>query len=258
MVQRPDNVQLLRPSPVPLWQQMADSLRKKIGQGELAPGDRLPSETELGHSYGVSRITVRKAIETLLLDELVVRTQGKGTFVAAPVLRHELSGLAGIIDSISGDGIRPRTRLHDFGYAPAPARVAALLSIGAEPVLRFRRIYDLDGAPFGLADVWIPGATTVSAGQADQASAYTILSKYLGVAVARADVVIRAQRADRGILGLLDLPRSASLLHFERTSRCAAGQAREHTSFWVRSERYEFSLGVNGPMPIGAALRPAA
>jgi len=78
MVQRSDNVQLLRPSPVPLWQQMADSLRKKIGQGELAPGDRLPSETELGHSYGVSRITVRKAIETLLLDEVVVRTPGQG------------------------------------------------------------------------------------------------------------------------------------------------------------------------------------
>ena len=251
-------VPLVRPSPVPLWQQLAGTLRERIQSGQAAPGDRLPTETELGASYGVSRITVRKAVQTLLDEALVTRTHGKGTFVAPKVLRHELSALAGIIDSIQAGGPKPRTSFHSFAMEAAPARVAALLEIGGEDVMHFRRLYDLGGTRVGVADVWIPGAVAVRHDQAEPASAYTILSEYLGIAVAHADVVIKAQKAGKDVLRLLDLPRNRILLHFERTSRCAAGLPREHTSFWVRSEHYEFTLAVDGPMPIGAALRPAA
>ena len=237
---------------------MADSLRKRIAQGSLARGGRLPSETELGSAYRVSRITVRKAVEALMAENLVVRTHGKGTFVAAPVLRHDISGLAGIIDSISSAGADLRTRLSAFGQRPAPPSVAAVLGSGAAALLHMRRLYELDGACFGLADVWIAGTMSVTAEQADQLPAYSILHTFLGVDVARADVAIRAQRARRDVLEQLRLPRSATLLCFERTSFCAAGHPREHTRFWVRPERYEFSVSVNGPLRLSSAVRRAA
>ena len=249
---------LLRPSAVPLWQQMATSLRLRIASGSLAPGARLPSETELGAAYRVSRITVRKAVEALMAEQLVVRTHGKGTFVALPVLRHDISSLAGIIDSITAPGAAPRTRIVTCaGVAPPPA-VASVLGGGGEDVLYFRRLYELDDACFGMADVWIPGVADVIAAQADGLPAYAILRQFLHVEVARADVTIRAQRPDRTVLGHLRLPRAATVLCFERTSFCAAGRAREHTRFWVRPEHYEFSVSVDGPLRISSAVRRAA
>ncbi len=105
-----------------LWQQMAALLRERIARGTLAPGQRLPSEAELGTEYRVSRITVRKAVGTMAEENLVVRSQGRGTFVAERLLRHDVSGLAGIIDSITVDGTAPRTRLVFAGPAGGASR----------------------------------------------------------------------------------------------------------------------------------------
>lgn len=246
---------LVRPSPVALWQQIAQHLRAEIHSGAMPPGHRLPAEPELGAMFAVSRITVRKAIEALVAEAVLTRSQGKGTFVNMPVLRHELSELTGIIGSLQNKDVVPRTTLVEFAVGPAPPRIAERLGIGNEDVLYFRRLYDLDGVKFGLAEIWMPGAAAITRKQVSRATAYEILATFLGITAVRADVVIRAKRPDLGIHGLLDLPRRSTLLHFERTSRSLGGTACEHTIFWVRAESYEFHLSLNGPMPIGAAVR---
>ena len=223
----------------------------------MPPGHRLPSEPELGALFGVSRITVRRAVEILVAELALTRRQGKGTFVTEPVLRHELSGLTGIIAGLQANGVPPGTTLVGFDVRPAPPAIARRLDTGAEDVLHFRRLYDRGGKPFGLAEIWIPGATGVPREVVDRSPAYAILGHHLGRTAARAEVVIRAERPARDILSLLGSPRDSTLLHFERTSRAADGTPLEHTSFWVRAENYAFHLTLDGPMPIGAGLRTA-
>ena len=246
---------LIRSSPVALWQQIADYIRAEIQSGAMPPGHRLPSETELGALFTVSRITVRKAIEVLVAEAVLTRSQGKGTFVNLPMLRHELSELTGIIGSLQNNEVIPSTTLVEYRIGPAPDIIAGRLGIGTEDVLFFRRLYDMDGVKFGLAEIWMPGATAITREQVEHAMAYDILQHHLGLRAVRADVVIRAKRPDAATMSLLDLPRGSTLLRFERTSRSADGTAREHTVFWVRAESYEFHLSLNGPMPIGAAVR---
>lgn len=248
---------LVRPSAVAFWQQIAAHIRTAIASGAMPPGHKLPSEPELGVLFGVSRITVRKALAVLVAEAALSRRQGKGTFVAEPVLRHELSGLTGIIAGLQANGVVPGTAILSFGVGPAPPAIESRLGSGAADVLHFRRLYDRGGTPFGLAEIWIPGAAGVARAVVERSPAYAILSDHLGRTAAHADVVIRAERPGRDILGMLGSPRGSTLLHFERTSRAADGTPLEHTSFWVRAESYEFHLRLTGPMPIGAALRSA-
>lgn len=252
-------IPLSQSSPTPLWQQMANSLRQRIESGELRADDQLPSEPELGEIYGVSRITVRKAVEVLLQAEFVVRARGRGTYVAKRALRHELSGLSGILDAIQNAADeRPVNELVTCAFVPPPADAATIFGADQPHVMHLRRKYEVAGEPFGVADVFIPSAVELPAAKLDQVSAYGILEEQFGVSIARADVTIKACKADKEIARLLKLPASTTLLRFRRTSFCAEDKPRECTVFWVRPDRYEFTLSVNGPMPISEALRTAA
>ena len=255
---RPDAAGLLRSSSMPLWQQLSDILRLQIDNGALKPGERLPTEPELGARYGVSRITVRAAIERLLAEDLVIRKQGKGTFVASPVVRQELSDLVGIIPNLEAQGIRFQTRLIFFDHAPVSPKIAAPLRIGSESVMHFRRLYHLGDRPLGLCETWIPDAATITRDQAERAPSYTILSRHLGRTVTRADLVIKVKRPDRPLARLLEISRSEALLCLERVSFTFTEKVCEYTCFWVRADQYEFGISVNGPMPIASGIVRAA
>src|SRR5690242_20077656 len=91
---------LSRSSPEPLHRQLAERLADSIRSRAFKPGERLPSESELAQRYGVSRITLRQAVGALVQQQLVVRKQGKGTFVTAPSVRHDLKRLHGLFGSL--------------------------------------------------------------------------------------------------------------------------------------------------------------
>jgi GntR family transcriptional regulator len=88
---------LSRSSPEPLYRQLAGHLENEIGSGRLKPGDRLESEGLLTHRFQVSRITLRQAVAELVRKQLLVRKQGKGTFVTAPAVRHDLRRSHGLL-----------------------------------------------------------------------------------------------------------------------------------------------------------------
>ena len=114
-----DSAILERSSPVALYQQMAARLESEIGRRRLLPFQRLPSEIELMAQYGVSRITVRQAIDLLVRRGLAVRRHGKGTFINGPALNHDLHELRGIYETLQATGLSLRTKLIDFSLAPA-------------------------------------------------------------------------------------------------------------------------------------------
>src|SRR5215207_9356347 len=134
------------------YQQIADSLRRRVEAGEVAAGGFLPSEADLVEHYGASRVTVRRALEALRDEGLLDSRQGSGWFVATSPLPQDLAHLGTIEDQLLASGRTSERRILDFAFGPAPAEVAELL--GTQDVLMTRRLNLADGEPFALVTVW--------------------------------------------------------------------------------------------------------
>ncbi len=231
-------------------------MRAGIAAGTLSPNARLPVEQELGRVYGISRITVRQAMQQLLNEGLVDRKQGKGTFVADHVVRHDLAELAGIIDQIRAQGLSPQTSLISFAADSALPPIAERLGTGRRRVVHYQRLYRLEGVPFGVADVFLPvPALRIRRDDVEAMPAYDLVTRKLGQAIHHAALSIRAEAAGEEVAALLDIQPGEPLMRFERVSYSAGHEPLEHTRFWVRAGNYEFHLDVSGAIPIGAALR---
>jgi GntR family transcriptional regulator len=123
-----------------------------VVDGEYAAGRLLPSEADLGTEFDASRVTVRRALETLRDEGLVDARQGFGWFVASAPLRQSLGRLATIESQLVDGGIRPQRRILEFAFERATRPVKAVL--GAEQVLRVKRLNLADGEPFAVVTVW--------------------------------------------------------------------------------------------------------
>ena len=141
---------LQRESRTPMHRQIAQQLREAVASGHFGPGDKTPTEPELSAYFGVSRITARKAVEILAREGVLVRQQGKGTFVQGPVVRHDLLELRGIYDELVKQGLKPEIQLLDYGHIVPKVKIADKLETGERKVLHWQRLYLLNGRPFGL------------------------------------------------------------------------------------------------------------
>jgi GntR family transcriptional regulator len=248
-----------RDSSVALYIQIADGLARDIGRMRFKPFDRLPSESELMERYGVSRVTVRQSIARLVHQGLAISKQGKGAFVAGPVVQHELEELKGFYDSLVGQGHAPQTRLVEFGPGHTPPAIAQLLGTAGEQAVYLKRIYSLQRRPFALARAWLPPrARGISRDQASRNPLYAILQILLGLKVARAEVGIIARSADPEEVELLKLQPGSPVLVMERTSYASTGEALEISRFSIVPENYRFRLTVEGPLAITRQIQEVA
>ena len=245
---------LERSSHVALYQQIAESIESEIAGRRLRPFHKLPSEVALMARYGVSRITVRQAVDLLVRRGLVIRKQGKGTFVSGPALEHDLHELRGIYESIQATGLSLRTRLLDFAPHAAPDQARKLLG-GRGRLMRLKRLYFVDEMPLGLIVCWLPpGAERFSVEDAEANTIYGLLGR-LDLDVNRADLALGDRAAGRRLGRLLGCPASAALLVLERVSYGGDRRAREVTRFFVRSDGYRFTMSLQGPMPLAHNIR---
>ena len=119
--------ELLPLSPVPLYTQLKELLRERILDGSYPPHSRMPSESELGKAFDVSRITVRQALGDLQKEGLIFKIHGKGTFVAKPKTFQNVSTLQGLAESMTGRGYEVINRLRSFKFIAADKLVAERL-----------------------------------------------------------------------------------------------------------------------------------
>jgi GntR family transcriptional regulator len=251
-------IPLARDSHVAMYRQLAEQLRDAIARGDYRPGDRIPTEPQLIRRFGVSRITARQAVDALAREKLVIRKQGKGTFVAGPLVHHDLLELRGIYDELVAQGLEPQMRLLEFGQAVPPARIAGRLGTGLRRLVHWRRLYLLRGKPFAVGSMYLDtGRARLTREQVDRNPTYSILEKILHERITRADVSIRYERASADLARPLGLPKGTPLMVFERVSYNAAGVPREHSLYYARAEAYEFSLTVRGKLPITRSLKAA-
>lgn len=207
----------------PLYQQIKTLITRSLQAGEWRPGELIPSEVELAARYKVSQGTVRKAIDALADENLVVRRQGKGTFVAT---HSEQKIQFRFLRLMSDDGETGNVtrRVIDCRRLRAPAEVSRALELKAgDPVVEVRRVMHFRGVPVVLDDIWLPGnlfkGLTGERLAEYRGPMYGMFETEFGVRMIRAEEQLRAVAADATASDLLQVAPGAPLLSVERLSR---------------------------------------
>ena len=211
--------------------------------GLVVPGHAIPSERELMTTYGVSRATVRKAIDGLVADGLLQRTHGLGTFAVRPRLETRLH-LASFSQDMRRRGRTPSTRLVSVALADPPAEAAEAL--GLEPgaqAWRVLRVRLADNEPIAHEDGWYPAEPLAELDQHDIAggSLYEILGTHYGLWVDHAEQTLWGEAADADLARALAAPVNTPLLVFRRIST-ANGRPVEYVVSRYRGDRYQVHM----------------
>jgi len=198
-------------------------IERALEAGEWAPGDAIQSELDLASRFGVSQGTVRKAVQALAAENLLVRRQGKGTFVATHTEEKASNFRFLRIRRNDGKPEYPRSRLVDLRRARASAEVARLLALRAgDPLFVLRRILDYGGVPAVLDDISLPAVLfrglTLDRCAAYPGSMYGFFETEFGVRMLRADERLHAVGADAVTAALLRIARGTPLLAVERVA----------------------------------------
>jgi GntR family transcriptional regulator len=206
----------------PLYQQIKALLTRSLQAGEWKPGEAIPSETELALRFKVSQGTVRKAIDELSAENLLVRRQGKGTFVAThaeQTVQFRFLRLA----PDDGQAAGAQRRFIDCRRQRAPSDVARALQLkSGDAVVQVRRVLSFRGAPVVLDDIWLPGqlfkGLTAERLSDYRGPMYRLFESEFGVRMIRAEERIRAVAADDVAAQLLGVVAGVPLLSVERLS----------------------------------------
>jgi len=207
----------------PLYGQIRALIERALDAREWAPGQAIPSEQDLAIRFGVSQGTVRKAIQALAGDNLVVRRQGKGTFVATHTEETASNFRFLRIRRNDGRAEYPRSRLIDLARARASAEIARLLSLKTgDPIFLLRRVLEYGGSPAVLDRIALPAALfrglTRERCAAHAGSMYGFFETEFGVRMLRADERLHAVAADADSAALLNVAAGAPLLAVDRVA----------------------------------------
>ncbi len=207
----------------PLYQQIKVLILKGLQAGEWKPGDPIPSEMELAARFRVSQGTVRKAIDELAAENLLLRRQGKGTFVATHAeqqVQYRFLRLTPDSGDRSSEGPAQRQIINCKRLRAAVDIAMSLALEVGEPVLQLRRVLAFQGTPTIVEDVWLPGGPfkglTASRLTVYGGPMYALFETEFGVHMVRAEEKIRAVAADKETAKLLGVSPGEPLLSVER------------------------------------------
>ncbi|MGP4000490.1 GntR family transcriptional regulator [Streptomyces sp. 8N706] len=231
-----------RSSPVPLYFQLSQQLEAAIEKGRLAPGSLLGNEIELAGRLGLSRPTVRQAIQSLVDKGLLVRRRGVGTQVVHSQVKRPLE-LSSLYDDLEAAGQRPATRVLRNTIEPATAEVAAALGIpeGAEVVL-VERLRLAHGEPMAHLRNHLPaGLLDLDTPRLEATGLYRLMRE-AGITLHSARQAVGARAASAAEGEQLGEPEGAPLLTMQRTTFDDTGRAVEFGSHTYRASRYAFEF----------------
>ena len=215
----------------PLYRQVKAAITKGLESGQWRPGEPIPSETELAARHGVSQGTVRKAIDELAAENLLVRRQGKGTFVAThQEARAQYRFLRLRAEGAPADP--PASTILECRRLRAPVEVARRLQMRAgEAAVLVRRRLDFDAVPTVVDEIWLPGepfrGLTAERLSSYHGPLYGLFETEFGIRMIRCDERLRAVSADEAAARMLQVAVGEPLLSVDRTSYTYAGRPVE-------------------------------
>lgn len=228
----------------PLYQQIKTLLLQRLDEGEWRPGESIPSEHELAARFQVSQGTVRKAIDELAAENLLIRRQGKGTFVpthSEPKVRFRFLKLT------PDDGHQPvsGSQIIDCQRQRAPAEIAQHLQLKTSAtVVRIRRLLSFDEQPTILDDIWLPSRVFRGVNEetirANNKPLYAWFEMEFGVSMVRAAEAIRAVAAQTDAVMHLGVPEGSPLLQVDRVSYTYGDRPMEFRRGLYITERFHY------------------
>lgn len=215
----------------PLYQQIRQLLLLALEKGEWKPGESIPSEFELARRFQVSQGTVRKAIDELASEHILIRRQGKGTFVAThqePVVRFRFLRLA----PSDGQAVPAESEILWCRKVKANAETVRALDLrSGDNVIYIRRLLRFRSQPTVVDDIYLPAALfkglTMALLTERQDPLYGMLESRFGVSMVRADERLKAVGAPTDVAELLDIPAEQPLLRVDRVSYSYGDRAVE-------------------------------
>lgn len=231
----------------PIYFQLSELIQNLIEDGELTPGDQLPSERELMSQFDISRNTVRLAIDYLLRAGLVYRLPTKGTFVATGKMPYGLFGLSSFSEDMARLGHQPGGRLLDFSLITPSPRIQQALRLSPEQlVFKIERLRLADGEPMALNTSYIPEHLCPNLSPedlaAEGASLYDILERKYGLMLWRSDRVVEPVIARDYEVELLEVASGSPLLLVEGTTYLVEDHPIEYVKIIYRSDRFQFRI----------------
>ncbi len=234
-----------RSKPVPLYYQVEQTLREKILKSELPQGTQLPPEPELARQFGVSSITIKHALRNLAAQGLVVRRQGKGTFVLRTWLSCNTLALTSFTEDATRHGVKTSTQVLRSEVIPAAGDMAGLFALkeGGE-VLTLELLRSVNDVPSVLQWTYLPLCLFPGLDRIDlrDRALYSVMEKEFGLRPERAEQTVEATSVGSKEARLLRLSRGAAVMRIQRLSYLADGRCVELSHALCRAELYRFRM----------------
>lgn len=233
-------------SPIPIYFQLEELIKTMIEQGTLKKGDMIPSEREYAEKYGISRMTVRQALNNLVNNGYLSRVKGKGTFVDYKKIEQPLMYVTSFTEDMLSRGLQPKTKtLHFLKKHAAAAEAEALQLEKGAPLYEIRRIRFADEEPMGLETTYLPadlvGELTE---EVVNGSLYQYFEETLGYTINNACQAIEASVVQDTEKEHLNVSSGSPVLLLEQTSYLKSGTPLEFVKSVYRADRYKFLVDL--------------
>lgn len=232
----------------PRHEQLSSWIRDQIDRSILHAHDQLPSESQLGAQFSVSRITVRRALQTLQAEGLIYKRQGLGSFVQSAKVRQGLVRLTDFVEDMAAAGLTARSEVLSFETEQPETRIMRILGLtDGQKVARLDRLRIGDDEPIAFDSTWLPAMYARLLEQSDLAteSIYTILERDFDIPIRKGRFRIEAVNAPNDVAGHLNIPWGRALLVIERTSYTEQGKPVYFQQRYYRCDRVAYELELN-------------
>lgn len=247
--------------PYPKYLQITDLLRKRI-LTQMKPGERIPAEVALSQDFGVSRETLRQALEPLEREGLITRTRGRGSFVSERPRRSAPEKLTGMTEDMVSLGMNTRARVLGHSFMEAEGKVGAYLNLEpGSPIVRIERLREFDGAPMSHHMAYLPLDVGARALREDleNNSIILVLGRKLRHPLEEDRQVVEADGADVQLAAHLEVPIGAPLLLVRRLYITANERPVAYFESHFRADRYMYTVKLRqGPASTPATRRSKA
>lgn len=235
-------------APVPLYNQLKEVLRAQIMDGTYPAESRMPSESELGERFQVSRITVRQALGDLQKEGLIFKIHGKGTFVAKPKAFQNVSTLQGLGESLKQLGYEVINKIVGIKFIPADELVASRLQLNeGETVTEIKRVRFINREAISLEISYVPPDIGEKLQKADLTTRdiFLILENDLQIDLGHADLAIDAVLAEDEITESLNVSTGSPIMRIERLTHRASGEPLDFEFLYYRGDAFQYRFRID-------------
>lgn len=231
-----------RSGPIPLYFQIAQKIEKAVLDGTLPAGSRVENEVSLGDRLGLSRPTIRRAIQDLVDKGLLVRRRGIGTQVVHGQVTRGVE-LTSLYEDLTRSGKQPSTKMLTYKVMSADQKIAEQLGVEVDsPVLYLQRVRSADKVPVSIMENWLPADfTDITEDELNEHGLYQIL-RGRGVTIRVAKQKIGARKSTISESEILKLDKNSALLTMDRTAYDNSGRAIEFGHHCYRPDLYSFEV----------------